>query len=71
MDRTDSDHFPTSAELANLPPALIVVGNEDVLLRDSLAMAAQLSAANVDVDLRIYPLRPRIHAPFDPDGASR
>jgi acetyl esterase len=37
---------------------LIIVGEEDILLRDNLAMAAQLSAAGVDVDLRIYPASP-------------
>jgi acetyl esterase len=37
---------------------LMVVGEDDVLLQDNLAMAARLSAARVDVDLRIYPASP-------------
>ncbi len=41
-----------------MPPVLIVVGAEDVLLQDNLAMAVRLSAAGVDVDLRVYPASP-------------
>lgn len=58
QDRTDPDLSPLFAELAALPPILIVVGCDDVLLQDNLAMAARLSAAGVDVDLRIYPASP-------------
>ena len=43
---------------AGVPPVLMVVGIEDVLLQDNLAMAARLSAAGVDVDLRAYPASP-------------
>lgn len=57
-DRTDPDLSPIYAELADLPPILIVVGENDILLQDNLAMAARLSAAGVDVDLRIYPASP-------------
>lgn len=57
-DRTDPDFSPIYADPANLPPVLIIVGEEDILLRDNLAMAAQLSAAGVDVDMRIYPAAP-------------
>lgn len=57
-DRTHPDISPIYADPANLPPVLIVVGEEDVLLRDNLAMAALLSAADVDVDLRVYPAAP-------------
>jgi acetyl esterase/lipase len=41
-----------------LPPALLVVGTEDLVLEDSLAMAARLSAAGGPVDLRVYPESP-------------
>jgi acetyl esterase len=37
---------------------LVVVGADDVLLADNLALAARLSAAGVDVDLRVYPGSP-------------
>lgn len=36
----------------------MVVGTDDVLLQDNLAMAERLSAAGVDVDLRVYPASP-------------
>jgi acetyl esterase len=45
-------------ELSDLPPALIVVGERDVLLEDNLAMAVRLAVAGNDVDLRIYPESP-------------
>lgn len=57
-DRTDPDLSPIYAELAELPPVLVVVGDEDILLRDNLTMAVQLSAALVDVVLRVYPASP-------------
>ena len=46
------------ADLAHLPPLLVVVGADDVLLQDNLAMAQRLEVAGVDVDLRIYPESP-------------
>ncbi|MCP2282093.1 Acetyl esterase/lipase [Promicromonospora umidemergens] len=57
-ERTHPDFSPIYADLGNLPPALIVIGEGDILLRDNLAMTAQLSAAGVDVDLRVYPAAP-------------
>jgi acetyl esterase len=44
--------------MGSLPPALLVVGSLDILLEDNLAMAARLSAAGCDVDLRVYPESP-------------
>ena len=57
-DRTDPDISPIYADLTDLPPVLIVVGTEDILLQDNLAMAAALSVAGVDVDIRVYPAAP-------------
>ncbi|HEU0316869.1 MAG TPA: alpha/beta hydrolase [Solirubrobacteraceae bacterium] len=57
-DRTDPDISPLFGDLAGLPPALLVVGTSDVLLEDNLAMAARLSSAGVDVDVRVYPESP-------------
>jgi acetyl esterase len=54
-DRTDPDISPIFGDLTGLPPALLVVGGKDLVLEDSLAMAARLSAAGNDVDLRVYP----------------
>lgn len=57
-DRTHPDFSPVFADLSGLPPVLVVVGIDDVLLQDNLAMAVRLSAAGVDVDLRVYPASP-------------
>jgi acetyl esterase/lipase len=55
VDRTDPDISPVYGDLRDLPPILFVVGTLDVLLEDNLAMAARLSAAGGEVDLRLYP----------------
>jgi acetyl esterase/lipase len=57
-DRSDPDLSPIYAELSNLPPVLMIVGDADILLQDNLAMAARLSASGADVDLRVYPDSP-------------
>lgn len=57
-DRTDPDISPVFADLRGLPPVLLAVGSMDVLLEDNLAMAARLSAAGNDIDLRVYPESP-------------
>jgi acetyl esterase/lipase len=46
---------PLYGDLRDLPPALLVVGTLDFLLEDNLAMAARLSAAGGEVDVRVYP----------------
>jgi acetyl esterase len=57
-DRTVADVSPVFGDLRNLPPALLIVGTLDVLLEDNLVMAARLSAAGNEVDLRVYPESP-------------
>ncbi|MBQ0827486.1 alpha/beta hydrolase fold domain-containing protein [Streptomyces tagetis] len=57
-DRTVPDVSPVYGALDGLPPTLLVVGAADVLLEDNLAMAARLSAAGNDVELRVYPGAP-------------
>jgi acetyl esterase/lipase len=57
-DRTNPDISPLFADLAGLPSALLVVGTTDILLEDNLAMAARLSSAGVEVDVRVYPESP-------------
>lgn len=57
-NRTLPDISPVYADLSGLPPVLIVVGTDDLLLRDNLTLAAQLLAAGVDVDFRLYPASP-------------
>ncbi len=54
-DRTSPDISPVYGDLRDLPPTLLVVGTLDILLEDNLAMAARLSAAGGEVDLRVYP----------------
>lgn len=57
-DRTNPDISPLYGDLRGLPPALLIVGTLDILLEDSLAMAARLSAAGNEVDLRVFPASP-------------
>ena len=57
-DRTVPDISPIYGDLRGLPPALLVVGSNDVLLEDNLAMAGRLAVAGNDVELRIYPEAP-------------
>jgi acetyl esterase len=57
-DRTVPDISPIFGDLRDLPPILMMVGALDVLLEDNLAMAARLSAAGGDVDLRVNPESP-------------
>jgi acetyl esterase/lipase len=57
-DRTVPDVSPIFGDLRDLPPTLLIVGALDILLEDNLVMAARLSAAGGDVDLRVYPEAP-------------
>ncbi|WP_394618186.1 alpha/beta hydrolase [Lentzea sp. JNUCC 0626] len=54
-DRTLPDISPVYADLRGLPPLLIVVGDQDVLLEDNLALAARVLSAGGEVDLKVYP----------------
>ncbi|PCG86559.1 esterase [Streptomyces sp. WZ.A104] len=57
-DRTAPDISPLYGDLRGLPPTLLVVGSNDVLLEDNLALAGRLSAAGNDVEVRVYPESP-------------
>jgi phosphinothricin tripeptide acetyl hydrolase len=46
---------PLGADLTGLPPMLIQVGSEEVLLSDSTMLAARAGAAKVDVTLEVWP----------------
>lgn len=49
-------HFaPIDADLAGLPPALLVVAELDMLADESALLADRLAAAGVAVDQRVYP----------------
>ncbi len=54
-DKTHPDLSPLYGDLRDLPPTLLLVGTRDLLLEDNLALAARLSAAGNDVDLRVFP----------------
>ncbi len=57
-DRTNPDISPLYGDLGGLPPVLLVIGSLDILLEDNLVMAARLSAAGGEVDVRVYPESP-------------
>jgi acetyl esterase len=63
-DRTNPDISPAFGDLRDLPPALLVVGTQDIMFEDSVAMAARLAAAGGEVDLRVYPESPHGFASF-------
>lgn len=46
---------PVFADLSDLPPMLIQVGSEEVLMGDSVLLAERAGFAEVDVTLRIWP----------------
>ena len=46
---------PVFADLAGLPPMLIQVGSEEILMGDSTLLAETAGLARVDVTLRIWP----------------
>jgi monoterpene epsilon-lactone hydrolase len=54
-DRRDTRASPLFADLAGLPPMLIQVGSEEVLMSDSIQLAERAGFAQVDVTLRIWP----------------
>lgn len=49
---------PLYADLAGLPPLLIHVGSDEVLLDDSTRLADRARAAGVNVELKIWPVVP-------------
>lgn len=54
-DRTNPDISPLYADLEGLPPALFSVGTKDMLLDDTLFMAARWAAAGNRTDLAVWP----------------
>lgn len=46
---------PVFANVAGLPPMLIQVGDDEILLSDSTRFAEKLAAAGIDVELEIWP----------------
>ncbi len=46
---------PVFANVSGLPPMLIHVGDDEILLSDSTRFAEKLEAAGVDVEIEIWP----------------
>ena len=46
---------PVFANVAGLPPALIQVGDDEILLSDSTRFAHKLETAGIDVELEVFP----------------
>ena len=46
---------PVFANVAGLPPTLIQVGDDEILLSDSTRIAEKMKEAGVDVDLQVFP----------------
>lgn len=46
---------PVFANVSGLPPMLIQVGDDEILLSDSTRLAEKLKAAGIDVDIEIWP----------------
>lgn len=55
MPRNDPGMSPLFADLGLLPPTLIQVGEDELLLNDSLRLAERAKAAGADVRLERYP----------------
>ena len=54
-DRKNPLVSPLYGDLAGLPPLLIQVGNDEILLSDSTRMADKVSAAGGKVTLQVWP----------------
>jgi acetyl esterase len=57
-DLRDPGYSPLYADLHGLPPALLLVGDQDPLLDDSLFLDARLRAAGNDAELTVFPDAP-------------
>ena len=57
---------PLFADLGGLPPMLIDVGDHEVLLHDSTALAEQVIAAGGEAELRIWPEMIHVFQAFPP-----
>ena len=60
----DPDVSPLHADLSGLPPMFIQVGSSEVLLDDSLRLAARAANANVAVTLEVWPGMPHVWQMF-------
>lgn len=64
LDRSHPLLSPAFADLSGLPPMLIHVGGEEVLLSDSTLLAERAAGAGVEVTLKIWPDMPHVFQLF-------
>ena len=64
-DRRDPDISPLYADLAGMPPALFSVGTRDLLLDDTLFMAARWASSGNRTDLAVWPGGCHVFIRFD------
>ena len=65
LDRRNPDISPLFADLKGLPPALFSVGTRDLLLDDTLFMAARWAEAGNKTDLAVWPGGCHVFIRFD------
>ncbi len=66
---TDPRHpyvSPLYGDPAGLPPVLIQVGGDEILLDDAVRMADKLRAANPRSELQVWPLMPHVFQAYAP-----
>jgi acetyl esterase/lipase len=54
-ERSDPRLSPLFAELRGLPPSLVQVGDQEILLSDSVQLAERAKAAGVQLELEVWP----------------
>jgi epsilon-lactone hydrolase len=60
------DASPLYGDATGLPPTLIQVGGDEILLDDSVRMAARMREAGVEAHLEIWPRMPHVFQSFCP-----
>lgn len=63
-DRTHPHISPAYGDLSDLPPMLIHVGSEEILMSDSVLLAERAGGAGVDITLKIWPDMPHVFQMF-------
>lgn len=68
-DVRSPDASPLYARLEGLPPAIFTVGSRDLLVDDTLFMAARWTAAGNEAELAVWPGSPHVHVALDEPNA--
>lgn len=64
IDPADPVPSPVNADLTGLPPMLVQVGSDEILLDDATRLAARAAAADVAVTLDVIPRMPHVFQVF-------